>query len=248
MENSMYDKLSTLDNSHWIVYAKYLFVKPYLGGCADKKILDAGTGSGAMLSFLEENGKVTAMDMSHYALTLAKKKESGRRACLICGDVAEIPIKDSSFDAVALLDVLYHRSVEDEDKVLRECRRVLKPGGTFVFIDSAFKFLKASYDDEVHAARRYTVRDVRKKFARSGFRVKKSSYVFFSIFPFVLAIRGISKLLPRRVEETGQFFSMNPVVNAIMRGVMRMEAMMLGLINLPFGVSVLCVGAKDGDR
>lgn len=240
----MYDKLATLAPNHWMVYAKGLFIEPYLGSAPERKILDAGAGSGAMLSFLEDRGVVTAMDVSAYALKLAKDKGKIRKGALICGDVATMPLEGSSFDAVALLDVLYHRSVEDEDRVISECHRVLKPGGKLIVVDSAFKFLEASYDNEVHAARRYTTGDMKEKFLRRGFKIDKASYVFFSLFPFVLAIRIWRKFMSRGVKEADHIFSMNPIVNAMMRMVMRAEALILRVVNFPFGVSVLCVGTK----
>jgi len=46
------------------------------------------------------------------------------------GDAAELPFRDGSVDAVALLDVLEH--VADPDAVLAEVHRVLQPGGVVV--------------------------------------------------------------------------------------------------------------------
>ena len=42
-----------------------------------------------------------------------------------------IPLSDRAVDRVVCMDVLEH--VEDPDRVLRECRRVLRPGGLFFF-------------------------------------------------------------------------------------------------------------------
>ena len=49
----------------------------------------------------------------------------------LCADICEIPIKDASFDVISANMVVEH--VNDPDKVLNEVRRLLKPGGVFVF-------------------------------------------------------------------------------------------------------------------
>lgn len=46
------------------------------------------------------------------------------------GDALSLP--DGPFDCVTILDVLYHMSDADKQRVLRECLRVLNPGGRLV--------------------------------------------------------------------------------------------------------------------
>lgn len=47
------------------------------------------------------------------------------------GDAYHLPFPDEFFDVVTAMDFLDH--VEDPDRVVRECARVLKPGGHFFF-------------------------------------------------------------------------------------------------------------------
>jgi len=48
----------------------------------------------------------------------------------VLGDANKLPFADGSFDAVAALYMLYH--LDQPVRALREARRVLRPGGTFV--------------------------------------------------------------------------------------------------------------------
>jgi ubiquinone/menaquinone biosynthesis C-methylase UbiE len=247
MERSLFDKLAALDRRHWMVYAKELFAAPYIGPREDARILDAGCGTGPMLAFFAEAGSVVGMDSSRYALSLARAgAPAGKAVTFVECDVARMPFPDGHFDAVALFDVLYHRAVEDDEDVIRECCRVLRRGGRLMVIDSAFKFLKTSYDEEAHVARRYRLAEMKRKFAKAGLRVKKASYIFFFIFPAVAAIRFLHNALRIRVKESEHMFRIDPLSNAVMRFVMRVEALMFRVADLPWGTSLFCVGVKEG--
>ena len=52
------------------------------------------------------------------------------RADVVLAPDGGLPVQDDSFDAVLSSQVLEH--VEDPDLYLRECMRVLKPGGTLI--------------------------------------------------------------------------------------------------------------------
>lgn len=53
------------------------------------------------------------------------------------GDGRSLPVRDASADRVLLIEVLHH--VEDAEGVLRETRRVLRPGGLVLVEESEFK-------------------------------------------------------------------------------------------------------------
>ena len=99
------------------------------------RILEIGAGTGAnmkyyskevVLIFLEPN-----VAMHQYVCTKAEKKEIEMK--IITGRAESIPLKDNSVNAVVSTHVLC--SVESVKQVLHEVKRVLKPGGTFVFIE-----------------------------------------------------------------------------------------------------------------
>jgi ubiquinone/menaquinone biosynthesis C-methylase UbiE len=100
---------------------------------AGKNVLDAAAGRGRAVVAAAAAGanSVTALDISAEMLSitaanLAEIPDSGV-VTLVRGDLHEMPFPSKSFDAVLLLEVLLH--VEDPLTVLRECNRVLEPGG-----------------------------------------------------------------------------------------------------------------------
>jgi SAM-dependent methyltransferase len=80
----------------------------------------------------------------------------------VCADVQALPFHDSAFDAIKITEVLEH--VPDTGAALRECRRVLRPGGRLV---ATAPFLEHLHGDP-HDYVRYTDAMWRRLLAESG--------------------------------------------------------------------------------
>lgn len=97
------------------------------------KILEVGCGNGYYLNLLnksELNLTLVGIDNDSRALKDAKKFVKEDRVKLILTDASQLPFKDNIFDAVIISEVIEH--VTDEQKVLSEIYRVLKPKGVLV--------------------------------------------------------------------------------------------------------------------
>ncbi|NDI34350.1 demethylmenaquinone methyltransferase [Chengkuizengella sediminis] len=85
------------------------------------------------ISMAEEskNGKIVGLDFSLNMLEMGKKKVSSSglddQIDLVHGDAMELPFEDNSFDYATIGLAL--RNVPDLRQVLKEMRRVVKPGG-----------------------------------------------------------------------------------------------------------------------
>jgi SAM-dependent methyltransferase len=94
-------------------------------------VLDAGCGGGGMpLSFAEEADSVTAIDLVNRfgdaGVRLAHER-SIHNLRFLQADGLALPFRDASFDWVFSHAVIEH--VADAPRYLRECARVLRPGG-----------------------------------------------------------------------------------------------------------------------
>ena len=102
----------------------------------DKRILELGCGRGDFSVWLAKQGaRVTAVDIGPDLVTAARtlarvnQVDSEFRQA----NIVDLPFDSATFDVVIGLAILHHLSQADVLKAVRECYRVLKPGGTAVF-------------------------------------------------------------------------------------------------------------------
>ena len=94
-------------------------------------ILDAGTGTGRIsIPLLERGARLVGCDLSMKMLIRLQEKFSS--AMLTQSDAALLPFPANYFDALSTVHVMH--LVGPWREALREFRRVLKPGGTYLNI------------------------------------------------------------------------------------------------------------------
>ncbi|PWR03610.1 3-demethylubiquinone-9 3-O-methyltransferase [Meridianimarinicoccus roseus] len=99
-----------------------------------RKVLDLGCAGGFMAEALAQRGaEVTGIDPSTGAIGAARAHaaQAGLAVKYDVGQGEALPYDDGTFDRVVCVDVLEH--VGDLGAVLDEVRRVLRPGGLFLF-------------------------------------------------------------------------------------------------------------------
>lgn len=103
------------------------------------RILDVCCGTGAMTAMLKSSGAriVTGLDFNENMLSIAKRRVGGTE--FICARADKLPFEDASFDAITM--AFAARNLLEESGSLRkyfsELRRVLKPGGRFINLETS---------------------------------------------------------------------------------------------------------------
>lgn len=101
----------------------------YLNAQPSGRLLDVGFGTGSNLRRMQELGwQVEGVDVDENAVRNARAK--GLRVHL--GSVAEQKFPDNTFEAVTMSHVIEH--VPNPIGLLRECYRILKPGGRLLVV------------------------------------------------------------------------------------------------------------------
>lgn len=100
------------------------------------RILDCCAGTGAYsFALAAEGAEVTAGDLvAEHAEKMRRDPRADILEEIYTGDAGNLSrFKDASFDTVLCMGALYHLpDAADRDAVLRECIRVLKPGGFLI--------------------------------------------------------------------------------------------------------------------
>lgn len=99
----------------------------FLNAVPSGKLLDVGCGSGDWLLSMRELGwEVTGVDFDESAV----KEGRERGLTVYCENLEQLNFPNESFDAVCLNHVIEH--VYDPVRTLKECARILRPGGKLV--------------------------------------------------------------------------------------------------------------------
>ena len=101
-----------------------------------KKVLEVGSGRGGGASYVARYlhpKSMVGIDISEYAVTLCNKIHDVPNLCFQVGDSESIPFPNDHFDAV--INVESSHCYGSMEEFLKEVRRVLKPGGHFLYCD-----------------------------------------------------------------------------------------------------------------
>jgi len=94
-----------------------------------ERVLDLGSAAGAISHFLTSLGcETVGVDLEPLAIEKARELFPDLQFQL--ANVARLPFEDASFDKAVAADLVEHLDDEHFRAMLRETRRVLRPGGT----------------------------------------------------------------------------------------------------------------------
>jgi SAM-dependent methyltransferase len=155
---------------------------------AGERVVDIGCGPGYLCEEIAEavgrDGRVVGIDPSAAMLALAEHRATGVE--LAPGDALSLPLEDESFDAAVSTQV--YEYVPDMAAALAEARRVLRPGGRLLVLDTDWdSIVWRSSDDarmervlrawEEHLAHPRLPRVLPELLAGAGFTVERPDVV-----------------------------------------------------------------------
>jgi len=119
--------------SEWRIMRQY---RPIIMGEATGRVLEIGIGTGFSLSYYRQADEVIGIEPDPHMLKQARERLAKldlTNVELRPGRAEALPFEDSCFDAVVSSLVLC--TVRDVPRSLAEAKRVLKPDGTFRFME-----------------------------------------------------------------------------------------------------------------
>ena len=243
MMEHTYPILFRVEQSHWwhIGRRKIIagFVEDICRRVTDRRprILDVGCGTGANLMMLSKFGEAEGVDISEDALAFCRERGLDK---VRLGAGEELPYDAGTFDLVTALDVVEH--MDDDLAGLREMQRVLRPGGRVLLFVPTFMFLWGLQDDVSNHRRRYRLPQLARVLEQAGFEIERTTYANITFFLPILLIRKLMRLTGIKSESENNINV--SALNGVLGRMLAAEGWFLRYMNLPFGVSGLCVAKK----
>ncbi|HEX8271781.1 MAG TPA: methyltransferase domain-containing protein [Longimicrobiaceae bacterium] len=209
---------------------------------AAERFLEVGCGTGFVLAGVGRafpGWSLTGSDLFPEGLAFARRRVP--RAALFQMDARRIPF-EAEFDVAGAFDVLEH--VEEDEAVLAELRRSVRPGGGILLTVPQHPRLWGPMDDLARHRRRYTRAELVKKVERAGFRVERVT----SFVSLLLPLMAGSRLLrPRRRVEADPMAELrvHPAANRVLGLVLDAERRLIERgFSLPAGGSLLLAARR----
>ena len=234
-----------LEDSHWWFVGRRAILLNELdrhmaAGADDRRVLDLGCGTGTMLRHLGRYGVAEGLETDE-AMVLACRDRGLDRVRL--AHPPPLPYESESFDLITLLDVLEH--IEDDQGVLDEVARTLRPGGTLMLTVPAYRLLWSGQDVASQHKRRYRAKQLRRRIEDAGLEISRLTYFNTLLFPPAAAIRLLGRVLRRDTRSSDDCETTNPRrLNELLARLFASEARLLDRRDLPFGLSILCIAVK----
>lgn len=249
MQSYEYQTMRSVEDSYWWYAGLRTRVIASLLRAYDKntalRILDAGCGTGGMLSILCSqfpSAEIIGIDVNDLAVRSSQERKAGQ---VINASVNNLPFQDSVFDIIISLDVVAEQTGVDDHKALAEFHRTLNTGGMLVLNLTAFEFLRGQHDAAVHVGKRYTKNKLNQHLSSAGFSIDTMTYWNALFFPILVFWRPLSRLFADVSMPVSDLRQLPEFINRTLAAIVRAELKLTHMVSLPFGSSLFALAKKN---
>jgi len=206
------------------------------------EFLEVGCGTGFVLQGIATafpQARLVASEAETEGLRFAARRVP--RAEFLQLDARRMPF-EREFDAVGAFDVVEH--IAEDETVLAQMYRALKPGGHLLLTVPQHPFLWSEYDVHAHHVRRYTRPELRQKLERAGYRVVKMTSFVSLLLPLMMLSRKTKKAKAAEYDPLAEL-RIGSAANALLERVLDAERLLIRAgLTLPAGGSLLAVAQR----
>lgn len=179
-------------------WLRYDVIRPLIQRLDVGRVLEIGTGQGAMATRLAGRFEYTGLEMDpdSYAETARKLQNLGRGR-VVHGDLRALD-PDERFDLICAFEVLEH--LEDDVEALRRWRSHLDDAGWLLLSVPAFQDRFGPWDEKVGHYRRYERVSITRALEAGGFQ---DVSIFTVGFPLGLILEPLRDAIARRESASG---------------------------------------------
>lgn len=247
MKKNAYSEMFAVEDTHWwyvILHNLVNLLSDTQFSRGPLKILDAGCGTGGLLSILSSVGHdVEGFDHSEDGLNFCRRRGLNK---VIKADINEWVPTPKTYDLITSMDVLCHEWVHDEIQVLRTLAGGLKEDGLIMLNYPAFSILSRHHDNVVMIRERYTKKNLKKYLAAAGLTPVILSYRLPHAFLYLVFLRLYEASKRKNAEAKSDIADIpSKFINRLLTMIGKLENRLIARgISIPFGSSLFVVAKK----
>ncbi len=247
MKKNAYTEMFAVEDKHWWYVGLHdLVVSLCTRLFPDQrlKILDAGCGTGGLMSILTHAGhEIEGVDYSEDALNFCYQRGLKQ---VFKADINNWTPRPNSYDLIVSMDVLCHNWVQDEIQVLKSLASGLNENGLIMLNYPAFPSLSRHHDQVVMIRERYTKKTLSRYLLKAGLVPVLLSYRLphaFLFLSFLRLLEAIHRNDPGAKSDIANIPSR--FVNQTLIVINKMENQIISWgFSIPFGSSLFVVARK----
>ena len=247
-----YEKMFRLEGQLWwyrILHERVESVlRQHFGDKRDIQLLDAGCGTGGLLSFLRQRNynNLRGIDGSADAVAFCQARDLPV-AFLNLNELDHFE-PDKTYDVIVCNDVFCYFDDTDLVPLVGELIRRLRPSGILISNNNAFNLFRGQHDRAVGSMRRFVRSDLEQLLVPAGLRMLTATYWSLVLSPLILLMRQWQDWQLRRgwrkLEEAESDVYMPPAwLNEALYRIVRAEQTVFS--RTPFGSSLFITASKS---
>lgn len=207
------------------------------------RVLEGGCGTGQFAEAVARRYGVTviAADLDPQAARICRDRPG---VIALRSNLLALPLESARFDLVVTLDALVHLRPGEDEAAIRECARVLRPGGALLLRAAALRLFRSRHSEFVWERQRFTPRRLRELAASAGLRVERLTFANFLLSPASLLRFRVWEPLFQRTPQSGLQPLPWPLEAVFYRALWLERAWLARGRNLPFGQTLFLVARK----
>ncbi len=245
MNKQEYEIMFRFEENYWWYVGLHelilFYVNKYSKGDLNKKIFDAGCGTGKMLEMLSNYAHRDGIDFSEEAVSFSKKR--GLKNIKV-GDLNTWKSEENSYDFIISADVICSIGIKNDIEIIENFMSSLKKGGILILNLPAFESLRRNHDKAVFVAKRYLRKEFISELKKRGYKINFATYRLPFLF-FVILIKKFFEKFSKNKDEESDLKNISKPLNSILLFFNRIENFLLKKgLTFPFGSSLFVVLEK----
>tara|TARA_B100000678_G_C18223976_1_gene508051 strand:+ start:1704 stop:2462 length:759 start_codon:yes stop_codon:yes gene_type:complete len=245
-----YEKMAAVERDMW--WFKALHQQVYSAirkqfSSTSIKILDAGCGTGGLISYLQEKGynHVQGFDLSEYGLQFCRQRELD----VWEGNVTHVQeyAPENSLDVIICNDVFCYLTKEERLSTITSFQKLLKKGGLLIMNNASLNAYRGKHDIAVGVGQRFSRKRILTWFKGTAFRPLQARYWPLLLAPIIFVFRSAQRVSNRNASSLETQSDVKLPALWINRLLLRITQMELKLFDTAFTGSSFFIVVKNGE-